>query len=272
MSLGNLIKHVDPSLYKEYCLDRYKAGETGRKPHKEHGFVFKPVTFGSNKSENFKGILTKLSELNSSHEAIQYLVKRKVSLNKLSELYFVNDVSRLKLLAPEYENKIMTHEPRIVMPFYDDNNQLVGLSCRAIRGEKQRYLVIRIKDDLPMLYNMNNIDKSKVVYVTEGPIDSLFLPNAVAVGNSNLKYALNYFENAVLCYDNEPRNKEIIKLMAEAIGANAKICIWPRSIAEKDINEMIVAGRTEEDILNTINKNTFEGLAAMVEFTTWRMR
>ena len=272
MSLGNLIKNVDLSLYKEYCLDRYKAGETGRKPHKENGFVFKPVTFGSNKSENFKGILTKLSELNSSHEAIQYLVKRKLSLNKISDLYLVSDVSKLKVLAPDYEDKIMTHEPRIVMPFYDSNNELVGLSCRAIRGEKQRYLVVRIKDDLPMLYNMNHVDKTKQIYVTEGPIDSLFLPNAVAVGNSNLKYALNYFENAVLCYDNEPRNKEIIKLMAEAIQANAKICIWPKSIAEKDINEMILVGRTEEEILDIINKNTFEGLTAMVEFTSWRMR
>jgi hypothetical protein len=73
----------------------------------------------------------------------------------------VSDVSKLKVLAPDYEDKIMTHEPRIVMPFYDSNNELVGLSCRAIRGEKQRYLVVRIKDDLPMLYNMNHVDKSK---------------------------------------------------------------------------------------------------------------
>ena len=60
--------------------------------------------------------------------------------------------------------------------------------------------------------------------------------------------------------------------MAEAIQANAKICIWPKSIAEKDINEMILVGRTEEEILDIINKNTFEGLTAMVEFTSWRMR
>lgn len=272
MSLGNLIKSMDPSLYKEYCLERYKSGETGRKPHKSHGFVFKPVKFGSNKTENFQGILTKISDLPETHEAFQYLVKRKLPLNKISELYYVDDVSKLKKLAPEYEDKIVTHEPRIVMPFYDEKNELVGISCRAIRGEKMRYLVIKIKDDLPFLYNLENIDSKQTVYVTEGPIDSLFLPNAVAVGNSNLKYALKYIDAPVLIYDNEPRNKEIIREMKDAIDSGASVCIWPKTIKEKDINEMIMSGMTQGEIIFLINKNTFSGAQALLEFNMWRMR
>jgi len=274
MSLGNLIKHVDPALYKEYCLDRYKEGETGRKPHKEHGFVFKPVVFGSNKSDNLKGVLTNLKDLPDSNEAVKYARSRKFPKDKLDLLYFVDDVQKLKLLSPNYVEKIVTTEPRLVVPFYDDSGTLVGVSCRALRGEKQRYLVVKIKDDLPMLFNMDNIDINETIYVTEGALDSLFLPNAVAVGNSNLKYALDYLpkEKLVLIYDNEPRNKEIVREMKDAIDAGASICLWPKSYEEKDINEMILAGKTQDEILDTINKNTFRGAQALLEYNIWRMR
>lgn len=271
MSLGNLIKHVDSSLYKEYCLDRYKAGETGRKPHKDHGFVFKPVKFGSNREDNFKGVLTKLSKLNEDHEAIRYVKSRKIPKEKYEYLYFVEDISSMKIFAPEYEDKLITHEPRLVMPFYNEKNELIGFSCRALRGEKQRYVVIKIKES-PMLYNLNHIDKEQTVYVTEGPIDSLFLPNAVAVGNSNLKEAyMGVKATLTLIYDNEPRNKEILREMKSAIEANASVCIWPKSIKEKDINEMIMSGKTQNEILDTINKNTFHGPQALLEFNNWKM-
>ena len=140
----------------------------------------------------------------------------------------------MKVFAPEYEEKLTTHEPRLVMPFYNEQNELLGFSCRALREEKQRYIVIKLKET-PMLYNLNHIDKKQTVYVTEGPIDSLFLPNAVAVGNSNLKEALKYL-TGILIYDNEPRNKEIVLEMKNSIDANASICIWPKTIKEKDIN------------------------------------
>jgi len=269
MSLGNLIKHVDSTLYKEYCLDRYKAGETGRKAHKDHGFVFKPVRFGSNRDDNFKGVLTKLTTLSEDHEAVRYVKSRKIPKEKYENLFLVEDISSMKVFAPEYEEKLTTHEPRLVMPFYNEQNELIGFSCRALRGEKQRYIVIKLKET-PMLYNLNHIDKKQTVYVTEGPIDSLFLPNAVAVGNSNLKEALKYL-TGTLIYDNEPRNKEIVREMKSSIEANASVCIWPKTIKEKDINEMIMSGRTQNEILDTINKNTFSGAQALLEFNMWRM-
>jgi transcription elongation factor Elf1 len=269
MSLGNLIKHVDSTLYKEYCLDRYKAGETGRKAHKDHGFVFKPVRFGSNRDDNFKGVLTKLTTLSEDHEAVRYVKSRKIPKEKYENLFLVEDISSMKVFAPEYEEKLTTHEPRLVMPFYNEQNELIGFSCRALREEKQRYIVIKLKET-PMLYNLNHIDKEQTVYVTEGPIDSLFLPNAVAVGNSNLKEALKYL-TGTLIYDNEPRNKEIVREMKSSIEANASVCIWPKTIKEKDINEMIMSGRTQNEILDTINKNTFSGAQALLEFNNWRM-
>jgi predicted RNA-binding Zn-ribbon protein involved in translation (DUF1610 family) len=271
MSLGSLIKTLDPTLYKEYCLDRYKEGDTGRKPHKDHGFVFKPVRFATNKHENFKGLLVPLKELNDSHEAVVYAKNRKIPKEKFDLLFYVEDISTMKAFAPDYADKLVTNEPRLVLPFYNAENELVGFSCRALRGEKQRYIVIRIKEDSPMLYNEHLIDKEQPVYVTEGPIDSLFLPNAIAVGSSNLVVALKEYQNACLIYDNEPRNKEIVREIKKAIELNANVCIWPKNIKEKDINEMIMSGTTPGEILFLINKNTFSGLKAMLEFNNWRM-
>jgi transcription elongation factor Elf1 len=274
ISFGNLIKAVDPNLYKEYCLERYKEGESGRKAHKEHGFVFKPVTFGSNKTDNLRGVLTPLSKLDNTHEAIVYARSRKIPEDKLKKLYYVDNVQKLKVFSPDYEDKIVTEEPRIVLPFYDNDDELVGLSCRAIRGEKLRYLVMKIKADSPMIYNMNGIDTTQTIFVTEGPLDSLFLPNAVAAGNSNLKVVINHLpkDKLVLIYDNEPRNKEIVREIGEAVGVDVSLVIWPKSYQEKDINDMILSGKSQNEILDTINKFTFRGPKALLEFNIWKMR
>ena len=274
ISLGSLIKAVDPNLYKEYCLERYKEGETGRKAHKDHGFVFKPVVFGSNKTDNLKGVLTSLSKLSDTHEAVVYARSRKIPEDKLKTLYYVDNVQKLKVFSPEYEDKIVTEEPRIVLPFYDKDDELVGLTARGIRGEKLRYIVMKIKDDSPMIFNMNDIDITQTIFVTEGPIDSLFLPNAVAVGNANLKYVLNHLpkDKLVLIYDNEPRNKEIVREICDAIDVDANVVIWPKSFKEKDINDMILAGKAQDEIINTINKFTFRGPKALLEFNIWKMR
>ena len=125
-----------------------------------------------------------------------------------------------------------------------------------------------------MIFNMNDIDITQTIFVTEGPIDSLFLPNAVAVGNANLKYVLNHLpkDKLVLIYDNEPRNKEIVREIGDAIDAGANVVIWPKTYQEKDINDMILAGKTQDEILNTINKFTFRGPKALLEYNIWKMR
>lgn len=273
LSLGGLIRAVDVNLYKEYCLERYKAGETGRKAHKEHNFVFKPVVFESTRKENaFKGLLTPIKKLPEDHEVNVYVRSRKIPEHKYDLLYLVDDSTKLKQFAPGYDEKIVTTEPRLVLPFFDENDELIGLSGRAIRGEKLRYLTMRIKDDAPMIFGIDRLDKTQPIYVTEGPIDSLFLPNACAVGSSNLKYAGDYLpkESLVLVYDNEPRNKNVMKEVKIAIENGFKVCIWPKSIEQKDINDMIRhANMNLDEVLATINNNTFSGPKALLEFNMW---
>ncbi len=274
LTLGSLIKHVDPNLYKQYCLDRYKEGDTGRKAHKAHSYVFKPIVFESNRQDNaFRGLLSPLKKMSSDSEVIDYVRSRKIPEHRYEDLYFVDNISKFKQFVEGYDEKIVGDEPRLVLPFFDENNDLVGLSGRALRGEKIRYVTIRIKDDAPMIFNLNNVKADQTIYVTEGPIDSLFLPNSVAVGNANLKSVGDYLpkDNIVLVYDNEPRNKEIVKEIKTAIELGFSVVIWPNNIMEKDINDMMMNGKISVDeIVNTINKNTFRGPMALLNFNNWK--
>ena len=269
MSFGNLIKILDPTLYRKYCVDRYKSGETGVKPHKKHNFTFKPVRFDS--KDTYNKVLFPMSKLPEDHEAVVYLQLRKIPQDKINSLFFVDDVSKLSQLSDDYKDKIYTNEPRIVFPFYDENKNLIGVTARAIRGEKLRYIIVRIKEDSPMLFNLNNIDKNDTIYVTEGCFDSLFLDNCIAVGNANLKVTSQYLpkEKLVLIYDNESRNANIRGEMKQALSEQLKLCIWPKSILQKDINEMIMQNRTREEIIDIINKNTFSGTRGMLEYQKW---
>jgi len=105
--------------------------------------------------------------------------------------------------------------------------------------------------------------------VTEGPIDSVFLPNSIAVAGSDFKKIDESIKDkAVLIFDNEPRNKEILKKVNEVIDLGYAVCIWnDRRITDyKDINEMVLKGLTEEEIKSIIDECTFTGLSAKLKF------
>jgi hypothetical protein len=111
-----------------------------------------------------------------------------------------------------------------------------------------------------------------MVYVTEGPIDSMFLENAVATADSNLESITDCVDksNVVLVFDNEPRNKEIINKINHAIENHFNVVIWPEFIEEKDINEMVLNGFSPDEIQDIISKNTFVNLRAKMEFVNWK--
>ena len=131
---------------------------------------------------------------------------------------------------------------------------------------------MRFVDDVPLIYNINNVDKSKTIYVTEGPIDSLFLPNSIAVGGSDFKKISNLKENAIIIYDNEPRNTVILEKIEEVIDLGFSVCIWSDRRVEglKDINEMIMKGLTKEDIVSIIDSCTYNGLSAKLRLQEYK--
>ena len=158
------------------------------------------------------------------------------------------------------------------MPFTKDG-ELIGLSGRAINDSPLRYLTMRFRDDLPLIFNLDNVDTTKTIYVTEGPIDSLFLPNSISVGGSDFKKIdKNLKNNSVIIYDNEPRNTEILKKLEEVIDLGYSVCLWNDKRVQdlKDINEMILSGLTKEEVKSIIDKSTFNGLSAKLKFKEYK--
>lgn len=270
MSIGNFLKQLFPSYYSEYLLEKYKSGVTNKKIEGEITKITK-VKFSTLTSKH----AIKVSDLEVEHYARKYVENRKIPEKYLSKIFFTEDFAALvdDVFPGKYTN-LSKNDARLVIPFFDENDGVLGLQGRAFFAENSlRYITIRASSNTTLIYGLERLDESNTVYVVEGPIDSLFLPNCLAAANSDLESALTRISkdvDAVLVYDNEPRNKEIVRLMSDAIRANKKVCIWPSGLVEKDINDMVLAGHSPENILNTIRSRTFSGLSAELELAQWR--
>jgi DNA primase len=169
----------------------------------------------------------------------------------------------------------MKDEPRLIIPFLDENKQLFGFQGRSFRKDDDlKYITILLDESKPKMFGLDTVDPNKTVYAFEGPIDSLFIPNSVASAggriDTNLLLTSLSKSNIVIVYDNEPRNKETIQKMESAIDLGYKIVIWPEHIKEKDINDMILSGSSSSVIKNILEMNIYNDLAAKLKLITWK--
>jgi hypothetical protein len=140
---------------------------------------------------------------------------------------------------------------------------------RAFGDEQPKYITIKLDEKKRRIYGLDTLDVNKKTYITEGPIDSLFLPNAIAVAGSDLEIK-TLKRKAVYVFDNEPRNGEIVNKIKKLIEKNYKICLWPKSLKYKDINDMIIAGMTPVEVQGIIDNNTFSKLSAHQQLNDWK--
>lgn len=269
IGIANFLKSYFPSYHEQYILEKYKSGVDTKKTRSVVAEAPKVVFTKFNTK-----FATKISELPCEHYARVYVESRQIPKHMLARIYFTDNFSLLvdDLFPDKYQN-LPTNEPRLIIPFFDTFGNVIGLQGRSFSPERAlRYITIRAPGTTDLIYGLDKLDKKKPVYVVEGPIDSLFLPNCLAAANSDLCSVLDKISvsDAVLIYDNEPRNKEIVNLISDAISKNKKVCIWPSSIKEKDINDMVLSGVKPEDVFIQIQKRTFSGLEAQLEFSKWK--
>ncbi|MEC9064894.1 MAG: DNA primase, partial [Pseudomonadota bacterium] len=105
------------------------------------------------------------------------------------------------------------------------------------------------------------------VFVTEGPIDSTFLRNSIAMCGADGDVGKWGVSTPVWVYDNEPRSKEITARISSTIARGESVVIWPSNIHEKDINDMVIAGH---DVQSIVESNVYSGLKATLQFNTWK--
>ena len=157
----------------------------------------------------------------------------------------------------------------MVIPFRKEDGEVFAFQGRAFGDEPQKYITIILDNEHPKIFGLDKVDKNKTIYVVEGPIDSLFLKNCIAVAQSDLRVP-QFKNNAVLVPDNEPRNEQVCKQIERCIDEGYSVCIWPQNIKEKDINDMILAGNDSAEIQEIIHNNTHKGLQAKTVFNSWK--
>ena len=270
MAFSSFLKQLDQTLFQEYSFEDYSEGMYLSNSKPDYKFE-QPVFKSSSKYQKIiNNILVTLDKLPSDHEAIKYVEKRQIPKEKYKKIFFIEHVCDIAELNDKYRASIKSKEPRLVFPFYDENKSLTGVSCRAIRGEALRYITVKIHDDQPLIYGLEDVDTTKPVYVVEGPIDSLFLDNCIAVAGLSMNKLNNIGvpkDKLIIVHDNQSRNIEVCKVIQKTIDNDYKCVIWPDYIEQKDINEMI---SYNINVHRVIKENTFSGLSAVVEFTRWR--
>jgi len=262
-SFGKFLKEQDNSLWKQYAVEKfYKKDPTFTE-------VKVPKVTKIFKDDPLKkvGCVPAID----AQQARDYLNHRHIPKDRWDELYYVENSQSLSSLDYKYRDRVFGNDPRLVLPFYSRQGKLVGVSGRALNSNKLRYLTLKFDDQESLIYGLRTVDYNKRVYVTEGPIDSLFLPNAIAVGGSDFSKLKSIVptEEAVVVFDNEPRNGELVKKMVQIIDDGFTICLWPKSIAQKDINDMILNGLSAKIVEQTINENKFSGLSAKMALSDW---
>ena len=274
-SVGKLLEQVDGSLYKEYILERYKAGESGTSNYTKPTFNVPSPRFDKlDKQKQFEHAEF-CFDLPSGHFCLDYLKNRQIPKDFYSQLLFTSHYKQfIDTLVPNHGKKLVD-DARLIIPFYDVYNNLIAVSGRALETNDKtlRYITIRTTDsEDKLVFGMDRMSVHEPVRIVEGPIDSLFIKNCVASGDSSLTTVAENISagKKVLIFDNEPRNKEIVKLMQDAIKSNHQIVIWPNTIEAKDINEMVVSGISPDEIEAIISSNTFSGLEAQTKFVFWK--
>jgi len=272
-NLGNLIKYVDPVLYEEYVLENYKEGGLPRSHHKDVSVAVPSIIKTQELSDSTLDAIKRLDTLRPDHPAIKYCLSRKISTKYFSLLYFAPRFKQyVNELIPNKFKNLEDEHPRLIIPYFNSHGKCFAFQGRAFGKEDPKYYTIKLDENEEKIFGLERVNYSKRIYIVEGPIDSLFIPNAVAVSGSSFNtHTVEALKtNATVVYDNEPRSKELTKLINKTISQGFSVCLWPDTVEEKDINEMVLAGRSPEEILDIIDRNTYSGIEAQLKFTEWR--
>ena len=265
-SFTNFLKDIDSSLYDQYVMERYKNGSTGKGSNTpEPKFTFEKPKF---KKKAFD--LPSIAELNKEHSARIYLENRKIPQNFLSQLFYCEKFKQWTNEQKETFESTKYDEPRIIIPLIN-KGEIFGFQGRSLsKKPKVKYITIILDEDQPKIYGLDRIDWNKTVYVVEGPFDSMFIDNSIAMVGADIDkmfFVTNFETNFVMVYDNEKRNKEMVARLEKSIEMKFPVVIWPKDLKEKDINDIVLSG---QDVESMLKLNTYQGLEAKLKFTNWK--
>jgi len=263
-TLSNFLKDQDTFLHDQYVMEKFKEGKTGKGTTTSNPkFNFQEPKFSK---KNEKGVdLEKISDLNISHPAREYLEQR--GIKDLDYFYYCPKFKAWTNSKKKVFDNLRQDSPRIIIPFRNKEGELFGYQGRSLAPKaKIRYITIMLDEDQPKIFGQDRVDYNQRLFITEGPFDSMFIKNSLAMAGSDV--SLSQFEkDTVFVFDNEPRNTEIVAKYEKVIKAGYSVVIYQRSIKEKDLNDMFLAGR---NVQNIVESNIYSGLEATLKLNDWK--
>jgi len=256
LSFNNFLKKIDSTIHSQYTMEKFKEGFVGR------NFVVEEPKLEFSKPSFTKKL--NLPKASTNEVAKTYLEKRKLNPDKF---YFADKFQEWVNTQKPTFSRIVKDESRIVIPLYTRQGEVFGFQGRSLGPNNVKYITVILDESIPKLYGLNRVDANKTVYIVEGPFDSEFVENGIAMCGADVSINECDFSDVVYVFDNEPRNREICNRMNKIIENGNKIVIWSKSISQKDINDMVIAGHNVMDVLKL---NTYSGLEAKVKFNEWK--
>ena len=254
LSFNNFLKQIDSTLHKQYTLEKFKEGHAGGRNFvvEEPKFDFTKPVFKS------KLDLPKASEVPMAKE---YLTKRKLDPNKF---YFAQKFQEWTNKQKQTFDNIVRDECRIVIPLYDTNSELIGFQGRSLVPNSIKYITVMLNDNKPKIYGLEKINEREPIFIVEGPFDSTFVENSIAMCGSDVDIRTYNWSDYIWVFDNEPRNREINNRVSKIIDRGDKVVIWPNHIKQKDINDMVLSNI---DVMSVLKSNTYSGSVSYTHLT-----
>jgi len=290
-TFAKFLEHVDGTSYKQYILERYATGQTG------YGTNTKKPDFEQLKGNAYARFQSAINEprrnptqpesvertwrafahysiknLPDEHYARAYIKNRKIPEQFWDEILFVPQFRDfLDTEFPNHGKDEVPNDDRVVLFYTNEKGEITNVAGRALSDTKIRYVTVKVTDE-KKIFGLHRLQTQNKIYVLEGQFDSFFVDNSIASGDSNLGSVAAILSelDVTLVYDNEPRNKDIVKQIEKSIDSGYKICLFPENTKGKDVNDMIQNGLTSSEIKDIIDRNTFSGLIAKLRFTQWK--
>ena len=266
-SFNKFLEKISPALHKAYITEQYTE-DAWRK--KDVSNILPEFNFVPEFNHVLQG-MDSISSLATDHPARSYLKNRLIPERYFRDLYFCKKFKKWTntVIPNKFSSLSLEHDaPLLVIPFFDRKHNIIGYQGRSFNPKEQaKYITIKMEGVENLIYGEERVNIKKKIYCVEGPLDSLFLPNCLAIAGLNFK---GVKISNVIVLDNERRNVQIVDALKKVITNGYSVCIWPDSVKEKDINEMIINGKTTDDIVEIIDNNTYSGLEANFQLSQWK--
>lgn len=264
-SIAGYIKNEEPDLYRDYLLEKRKSNFEIPVSKKEEPEPEKKVI-------DFIPYSVRLDTVDKGSKLIQYIQKRKIPNNVYDKIYFTKEWQKLVNHINKDTYKYPKDEMRLVIPIFNSEGEIESLQGRALQKDaKAKYMTIKAYEDATKIYGLERVDKDKPVIILEGPLDSLFLPNAIAITGGSMDInSVPFKGNRIWAMDNEPRHPDTKNRVLKLLEASESVVCWDNIGYEgKDINELIINGADKDYVLNYIFDNSVSGLMGKLRISKY---